>query len=168
MAPEIPRGPPCTAIWAQEGESVILWIERVLNLAHEIQRVSYFHATVRDSPGEAYKLLSQLADLGANLVAFTAVPVGPLHTQLTIFPEAPLKLQSEARKAGLALDGPYPALLVQGDDEIGALARIHEKLDAAGLNIYASSGVTDGRGRFGYVIYLRPEEFERVADALGA
>jgi hypothetical protein len=132
-----------------------------------IRRVDYFTATVRDQPGEAYKLLSLLADLGLNLVAFTAVPTGPMAAQLTIFPEDPPKMADAARKAGLALDGPHPALLVQGDDELGALARIHEKLYAADVNVYASSGVADGRGSFGYVIYVRPEDYERAAGALG-
>ena len=94
-------------------------------MAFRIRRVEYFTTTVHDQPGEAYKLLSQLADLGLNLVAFTAVPVGPLHAQLTIFPEDPLSMANAARKAGLVLDGPHPALLVQGDDELGALANIH-------------------------------------------
>ena len=67
----------------------------------------------------------------------------------------------------MSLDGPYSALLVQGDDKLGALAEIHESLYRASVNVYASSGVTDGRGTFGYVIYVRPEDFERAAGALG-
>jgi hypothetical protein len=72
-----------------------------------------------------------------------------------------------ARKASLVIDGPHPALLVQGDDELGALARIHAKIFEANVNVYASSGVADGRGSFGYVVYVRPEEYERAAKALG-
>lgn len=135
-------------------------------MAYRIRRTDYFYTSVPDAPGEAYKLLSQLAGLGIDLVAFTAVPVGPTHTQLTLFPQDPLKLKTEAQRAGLALDGPHAALLVQGDDELGALAQIHEKLYAAQVDIYASSGVTDGRGSFGYVIYVRPAEFEQAAQAL--
>jgi hypothetical protein len=136
-------------------------------MAFKIQRVEYFTTTVQDQPGEAYKLLSQLADLGLNLLAFTAVPVGPLRAQLTIFPEDPAKMAGAARKAALSLDGPHPALLVQGDDELGALARIHKKLYEADVNVYASSGVADGRGSFGYVIYLKPDDCARAAAALG-
>jgi predicted amino acid-binding ACT domain protein len=136
-------------------------------MAFRIRRVEYFTVTVRDQPGEAYKLLSQLADLGLNLVAFTAVPMGPLHAQLTIFPEDPLRMADAARKAGLVLDGPHPALLVQGDDELGALANIHATIDEAGVNVYASSGVANGRGSFGYVIDVRPDDYERAATALG-
>ena len=136
-------------------------------MAFEIRRAQYFHTTVTDQPGEGYKLLSQLADLGLNLLAFTAVPVGPMRTQLTLFPEYPAKMADVAKKAGLALDGPHPALLVQGDDELGALADIHERLYEANVNVSASSGVTDGRGSFGYVVYLRPDEYERAVAALG-
>jgi hypothetical protein len=136
-------------------------------VASRIRRVEYFNTAVHDRPGEAYKLLSQLADMGVNLVAFTAVPIGPQRAELTIFPEDPLKMVDVARKAALPMDGPHPALLVQGDDELGALARLHGKLYDADVNVYASSGVADGRGSFGYVIYVRPEDYARAAAALG-
>jgi hypothetical protein len=136
-------------------------------MSFTIRRVDYFYTTIQDQPGEAYKLLSQLAGLGINLLAFSGVPLGPMHTQLTLFPEDTLKMKNAANKAGLALDGPHPALLVQGDDELGALAGIHEKLYEANVNVYASSGVSDGKGSYGYVIYVRPEEYERAVKTLG-
>jgi hypothetical protein len=132
-----------------------------------ISRVDYFCTTVKDQPGAAYRLLSVLEDLGINLVAFAAAPVGPLHTQLTIFPQDTEQLIGEAKEAHLALDGPHPALIVQGDDRLAALADVHMKLYEANVNVYASSGVADGRGNFGYVIYVRPEEYARALTALG-
>ena len=132
-----------------------------------IRRVEYFYTTVKDQPGEAYKLLSWLAELGVNLVAFTAVPVGPQHTQLTLFPEDAPSLTHAAVAAGMTLVGPHPAFLVSGDDELGALAGIHSQLHEADVNVYASSGVTDGQGSFGYLIYLRSEDFETASKALG-
>ena len=135
-------------------------------MAFSIRRVDYFYTTVQDEPGEAYKLLSQLAELGVNLVGFTAVPVGPMRTQLSMFPEDKPKMVDAATKAGLVLDGPYHALLVQGQDELGALARIHERLFEAQVNVYASTAVAAATGNYGYVIYVRPEEFERAAGAL--
>jgi hypothetical protein len=132
-----------------------------------IRRVDYFNTTIRDRPGEGYKLLAQLAELGLNLVAFTAIPVGPNSTQLTLFPEDSRMMQAAAQRAGMMLEGPHPAFVVQGDDKLGALAGIHEVLYKANVNIYASSGVTDGRGTFGYLIYVRPEDYERAALALG-
>lgn len=135
-------------------------------MAFTIRRVEYHYANVRDELGAAYRLLAQLAELGVDLLAFTAVPSGPDLAQFALFPVDPRKLAAEARGAGLALDGPYHALLVQGDDELGALADVHERLVEAGVDIYASSGVTDGRGSFGYLVYVREDQFERAASAL--
>ena len=136
-------------------------------MAVRIRRVEYFHAIVVDEPGEAYKVLSALAGLGVSLVGFTAVPVGPDRTQITLFPEGPGQMRSEAQKAGMTLDGPHRALLVQGDDELGVLASVHERLYHANVNVYVSSAIADGAGKFGHLIYVRPEDFERAAKALG-
>ncbi|NND34864.1 MAG: hypothetical protein HKN76_19920 [Saprospiraceae bacterium] len=136
-------------------------------MAYTIRKANYFYVTVQDQPGEAYELLAQLSGLGINLLAFTAIPIGPSSTQFAIFPDDDLNLRSVAGKAGLKLDGPYPAFLVQGDDELGALSEVHHKFYLAKVNIYASSGVSDGRGSYGYVIYVRPADFEKAAEAMG-
>jgi hypothetical protein len=41
-------------------------------------------------------------------------------------------------------------------------------LSEADVKIYASSGVTDGSGRYGYLIYFKEDDHERAARALGA
>jgi hypothetical protein len=131
-----------------------------------IRRVEYYYANVRDELGAAYRLLSQLAELGVDLLAFTAVPSGPALAQFTLVPTDTGKLLAQASVAGLPLDGPYHAFLVQGDDELGALANVHEQLVKAGVDIFASSGVSDGRGAFGYLVYVREDQFERATAAL--
>jgi len=136
-------------------------------MAFEIRRVDYYYSVVPDVPEHAGRLLSELAGQGINLLAFSAVPMGPARTELTLFPEDGAALEAVARRAGFTLDGAHPALLVQGDDELGALSRVHARLTQAGVDVFASTGVTDGRGGFGYVIYVRPEHFEQAAAALG-
>ena len=136
-------------------------------MAFTVKQVSYYYVAVHDLPGEAYKMLSQLAGLGINLVAFSAVPIGPNTTQLALFPEDESRLRTEAQRAGIDVDGPHHALMVQGDDELGSLAQIHEKLFQANVNVYAATGVADGRGSFGYIIYIRPEQLEAAMEAVG-
>lgn len=135
-------------------------------MAYTIRPVEYYYVNVRDELGAAYRVLSALAARGVSLLAFTAVPSGPSLAQFALFPEDPNKLVAEARAAQIELDGPHHALLVQGDDELGALAVVHEKIYRANVNVYASSAIADGAGRYGHLIYVRPEDFGRAAKAL--
>jgi predicted amino acid-binding ACT domain protein len=66
----------------------------------------------------------------------------------------------------LVIHGPVPALLIQGDDELGVLTEVHKKLYDFGVNVVASTAVTDGKGGFGYVIYVRTEQFDTAVTAL--
>ena len=135
-------------------------------MAFTVRRIDYFYIMVKESPGIAYEMLSGLAEHSVNLVAVTAVPFGPARTQFTVFPDDTAKMQRAAEQANVSLDGPHPALVVQGDDEVGALAKIHEKLVDASVHVAASTGVADGKGGYGYIIYLHPDEYERAAKVL--
>ncbi len=84
-----------------------------------------------------------------------------------LFPESVDHLLRVAANAGLVLSGPQHALLIQGDDELGALAEVHRHLADAQISVYASTGVADGRGGYGYVVFIRSEDFEGAARALG-
>ena len=133
-----------------------------------VRTVEYFYVRVEDHWENGYELLARLASEEVSLLAFSAVPFGPNHIELTIFPERSDKFAELAKKLGWVAAGPQHALLVQGDDQLGALADIQRMLLEAGVKIYASSGVTDGSGRYGYVIYFREDDYQRAARALGA
>jgi hypothetical protein len=137
-------------------------------MAISIRLIAYYNAKVQDRPGEGYQLLHHLAQEGVDLVAFTGVPVGDHSTQVALFPEEASKLESVARLANLELDGPHSAILVQGDDSLGTLAELHQKLSNVGVNIYASNGVTDGKGNFGCVLYVAEGQHQKALQALGA
>jgi hypothetical protein len=133
-----------------------------------VRTVEYFYVRIEDSNQNGYELLSRLACAEVNLLAFSAVQFGPNHVELTIFPDRTEKFAQLAQKMGWDVAGPQHAFLVQGDDQLGALADIQRMLLEAHVKIYASSGVTDGGGRYGYVIYFREDDYERAARALGA
>ncbi len=138
-------------------------------MALTVRTIEYFNTRIQDAPGKAYEILAQLASEEINLLAFSAVPFGPNHVELTISPGQRRRVSGPCRHARLEqATGPQHACLVQGDDRLGALAEIQKKLVEAGVNIYASSGVTDGNGHFGYVIYFKEGDHEIAAKALGA
>ncbi len=137
-----------------------------VSMAYTIKQVQYYYTIVKDQPGEAYKALHLLAEEGVNQLAFTAIPYGQGTTQLAIFPDDPGKLVHEAKFAGLSLEGPHHAFLIHGDDELGAMADVHRKLFDADINIYASSGIADGRGSYCSLIYVKEEDCERAGAIL--
>jgi len=136
-------------------------------MAATIRRVEYFYAVVEDRPGEAHRLLAGMAAAGVNLLAFNAIPLGMQKSQLVLFPEDVEVLARVAEQQAIALEGPHHALLVQGDDRLGALVDIHARLAEAQINVLCATGVSNGRGGFGYVLYVRHEDIDRAANALG-
>lgn len=136
-------------------------------MAARVRPVEYYYAIVEDKPGEAYNFLRQLASAEINLLAFNAIPLGMEKTELVLFPEEAGRLARAAEKLGLMLRGPHRAFLIQGDDELGALVELHRQLADHRVNVLSSSGVTDGRGGYGYIVYVRAEDFEAAARTLG-
>jgi hypothetical protein len=135
-------------------------------MAIGVRTVEYFYTRVENEPDKAYELLARLAAEDINLLALSAVPFGPNHVELTIFPDRSANLQRLFVESGWSLTGPQHALLVQGDDHLGALAEIHKRLNDASVRIYASTGVTDGEGRYGYLIYTQEGDHLAAAKAL--
>ena len=136
-------------------------------MALDIKKVEYYNIIVDGYAGEGSKLLSVFAGVGVNLLAFKAVPVEPMRTRFSLFPDDSSKMNDGAKKVGLNIDGPHSALIVKGyDDESGECANIHEKLFQAGINVYESSGIANIKGSYGVVLYLKQEDCVKAIAAL--
>ncbi|MCB9879151.1 MAG: hypothetical protein H6835_16265 [Planctomycetes bacterium] len=136
-------------------------------MSSQIRRVDYFYTSVAAEAGAAVEVLDQLAQLGVNLLAFSAVPIGPMRTQLTLFPEDRATFENAAHNAGLAVDGPHPALLASGADRHGIVASMLRRLTAAGIEVYASTGMANA-GCYCYLVHVRPNDIDRAVAALEA
>jgi hypothetical protein len=137
-------------------------------MALDIKQVEYYNVTVDGHVGEGSKLLSVFADVGISWFAFKAVPVGIKRTQFTLFPNDGSKMTDAAKKAGLTLDGPYAALIVEGGDESGALADIYETLAQADIDVYEATGIANIKDSYGVVLYLKQEDCARAMAVLKA
>ena len=93
--------------------------------------------------------------------------MGKDRTQLVIYPLNSTWLGELARHEGLRLVGPHHAFIVHGDDELGALVGIHQKLCDAEINVSSSNGITDGRGGYRYIMHVHPGDYDRAKEVLG-
>jgi len=137
-------------------------------MSSQVKEVEYYYAIVADVPGESRRLLDFLSEKKVNLLALTAFPVGDGDSQIDFIPVDPDQLKQAAADADIPLVGPKKAFLIQGEDKIGALYDFHLKLSNAGINIHACNGAVDGTGRFGYVIWVNPLDYDKAAAALKA
>jgi len=132
-----------------------------------VRRVEYYYVTVEDKRGEGYWLLQHFREKGINLLSFTAFPKGGGWSQLDFVTDDAAKLKNACKETGIKLIGPKRAFMVYGEDKVGAVVELHAILSNAEINIHAANGVVDGRGRFGYIFWVKPDYYEEAAIALG-
>jgi hypothetical protein len=136
-------------------------------MADEIRQVDYFDVSVPDKPGEAFRLLSEIRKAGVNLLAFCAFPTTSGTAQMDFVPENPDTFREASSKLGWKIGERKRALLVRGEDRVGAVADIHEKLAREKINITAVQAVSGGN-RYGLILWVKPADQDRARKALGA
>jgi hypothetical protein len=127
-------------------------------MALDILQVEYYTITIEDQIAKASKLLSTIAGAGVDFHAFKAIPVKPNRTQFTLFAKDSSTMTAGAKKSGLALEGPYSALFIKGDEKSGALAEIYQKLSQAGIQVDEACGIADINAGYGVILYLNQED----------
>jgi hypothetical protein len=137
-------------------------------MADVVRRVEYQYVVVPDRPGEGLRVLAALQQAGVNLLAYLGFPVEGGNAQLDLVAEDPEALRRAAAQAGLQLSPVKHAFLILGEDRVGAAAEHTKKLADAGINITAAAAVSGGAGRYGMILWVKPEDYERAAQALGA
>jgi hypothetical protein len=105
-------------------------------MADTVRLVEYFYITAPDKPGEGGRALNALKDAGINLLAFSGFPQGR-RAQMDFIPADPAAFKQAAKKAKWKVVGPKRGFLVQGDDRVGAVADLLERLETF-LNILVS------------------------------
>ena len=132
-----------------------------------VRKVEYFYVMVPNRPGQAAKILSGLAEQGVNLLALSGFPSGR-QAQLDLIPEDSAALKRAAKKLGLSLSAKKTGFLVQGEDRVGAVTDLLDRLATAKINVTAVDAVTSGGGRFGAILWVAPEAVAKAAKLLGA
>ena len=136
-------------------------------MSQSLRKVDYFYVMVPNRAGQGAKVLSALAKEGVNLLAFSGFPSGG-KGQLDLVPDDSRSLQRAARKLGLKLSKRKSGFLLQGDDRVGAMTTLLNKLAGAKISVTAVDAVTSGRGRFGAIFWVKPKSVARAARLLGA
>jgi len=130
-----------------------------------VKRVSYFVTKVSNRAGAAAHVLNAMR--GVNLLAFTGFPATG-GAQVDFVPQNAAAFKAAAKRAKLKVKLKKGGFLVQGSDRAGAVARLMSRLAAAKINVTAIDAVCAGGGRFGAILWVKPKDARKAAQALGA
>ena len=72
----------------------------------QIRIVDCYYVTLRDRPGEGYRLLEHVSERGIDLQAFPAIPVGADETQICLVTQDTERLKAAASDSNVVLTGP--------------------------------------------------------------
>ena len=136
-------------------------------MADTIRLVDYFYITVPNKPGEGARALQILKDAGVNLLAFSGFPQGR-RAQMDFIPADASAFKQAAKKAKWKVVGPKRGFLVQGEDRLGAIADLLERLAAAKVDVTAMDAVSIADGRYGALLWVAPKDVKKAAALLGA
>jgi hypothetical protein len=136
-------------------------------MGNTVRKVDYFYVMVPNTAGQGAKIMDALAAEGVNLLAFSGFPSGR-KAQLDFMPEDSARLKRAAKKLGLKLSAKKTGFLCQGDDRVGAMTGILDKLAGAKISVVAADAVTGGEGRFGAIFWVKPQNVAKAAKLLGA
>lgn len=135
-------------------------------MAETVRVVDYFYVMASNKPGEGARILNTLKEAGVNLLAFSGFPKGR-QAQLDFFPADAAAFKQVARRAKWKVVGPKRGFLLQGDDRVGAIAELLERLGTAKINVTAVDAVAVD-GRYGAIFWVDPKDVKKTATLLGA
>jgi hypothetical protein len=137
-------------------------------MADVVKRINYYYTVVPDRTGAGAKVLNAFKAARVNLLAFTGFPCGSGRAQLDFVPSNQRAFRAAARKAGIRLEGPKKAFLIQGQDRVGAIADIVNRLAKARINVTAVDAVMAGRRRYGAILWVKSRNVGLATKILGA
>lgn len=135
-------------------------------MAEMIRKVDYFKIMTPNKPGEGAQVLGVLRDAGVNLLAFAGFPRGG-RAQMDFIPEDTAVFKKAAKKAGFKFSLAKKGFLIQGEDRAGAVADILTRLAQSKINVTAIDAVSSGEGRYGAILWVKPPDVKKAAQALG-
>jgi hypothetical protein len=135
-------------------------------MSDNVRLVEYFYVTAPNKPGEGARALGTLREAGVNLLAFSGFPKGR-QAQLDFVPADAAAFRQAAKRAKWKVTGPRRGFLLQGDDRVGAVAELMERLAAKKINVTAIDAVCVD-GRYGAIFWVAPKDVRKTAALLGA
>ena len=128
-----------------------------------VTKLRSFQLSIADKPGEMGRVLASLRAAGVSLVSAWGFSTWGGQGEVFLVPEDAPAFLSAAAKAGLSAKETI-CFHVAGENRMGAVAELLEKIAAAGINLSGADAVAVG-DQFGMVLWSH--EPDKLGAALG-
>jgi hypothetical protein len=133
-----------------------------------VKKVTYCNTIVSNRAAEGAKVLAELKRMGVSLTAFSGFPTSGGKAQLDFVTEDIAAVRRVFKEKGWQLSKPKKGFLIYGVDGVGAAFRHIKKLAKEKISITAADAVYAGQGRFGMILWVKPQDYRRAARVLKA
>ncbi|HUB80979.1 MAG TPA: hypothetical protein VMB03_19375 [Bryobacteraceae bacterium] len=133
-----------------------------------VKRFDYEYAVIGDDPVELADVVSEIAKSGVDLLALSESAQAERRVQVELITGETAQLANTAREHGWKLRPRKSGFLVQGQGSPDAIGPILRELAASGIQITAMQVISAGSGRFGAILWVKPEDVERAGAILSA
>jgi hypothetical protein len=137
-------------------------------MADRVKKVNYCYTKVPNRAGQGDAVLRELREAGVNLLAYSGFPIGKGKAQLDFIPDDMVAFRRVARKNDWRLSKVKKGFLITGNDQVGAAHKHISKLAEAKIGITAADAVAAGKGRYGMILWVKPNQYARAARLLRA
>ncbi|HKA91849.1 MAG TPA: hypothetical protein VKE22_29505 [Haliangiales bacterium] len=128
-----------------------------------VTRLHSFQMAIADKPGEMGRVLASLRAAGVSLVGTWGFSTWGGQGEVFIVPEDAAAFLAAAAKAGLSAKETV-CFHVVGENRMGVVAELLEKIGASGINLAGADAVAVG-DRFGMVLWSH--EPDKLGAVLG-
>ena len=129
------------------------------------KRMTYFKANLEDKPGALLGILKGLKTKNIGLKGLWGFATSSGRAEVYVVPNDAEKLRTLWKSSGTIVEE-GAIFHLGGPDKTGVLLKPLEALAAAGVNLNAAHAI-GGSGTFGSFLWVKPEDVEKAAKALG-
>jgi predicted amino acid-binding ACT domain protein len=130
------------------------------------RRVTCFSLSVQHRPGVVAGLARALKQNDVDLTALWGFGMGPGQAQIICQPTDPAKFRKVASAAGWSVTEGV-AFEIAGEDQVGALVDMLDRVAGAGLNLEAINAVAVA-GQYGGCVWAQKGQETKLEKILGA